>query len=232
MTAAAGIRAVFLGGPGAGKGTQAQRLAASGIAAHISTGDMLRAHVADGTDLGKQARGYMDSGRLVPDDVIIAMVMHRIAEPDARGSWILDGFPRTLPQAEALEANLSDAGQALSHVVHFAVPHEDLVARLTGRRTCGSCGAIWHVQFQPTARESVCDRCGGALVQRADDRIEAVEKRLQVYRTQTEPLLAFYRDQGTLVEVDASRPRDEVYRQVESVLALAGRSTAHESDNL
>jgi adenylate kinase len=204
---------VFLGAPGAGKGTQAKKVAETATLAHISTGDMLRAQVAAKTALGVQAKGYMDAGKLVPDDLIIAMVKARIAEPDATHAWILDGFPRTLPQAEALDRNLSGAS-ALSHVIAFAVPETVLVGRLSGRRTCGTCGAIWHVESKPTRVAGVCDACGGALVQRTDDRPEAIAKRLEVYRSQTAPLLAYYRDRGLLREVDANRPPEVVFQEL------------------
>ncbi len=206
-------RCVFLGAPGAGKGTQAKKVAETATLAHISTGDMLRAQVAAKTALGVQAKGYMDAGKLVPDDLIIAMVKARIAEPDATHAWILDGFPRTLPQAEALDRNLSGAS-ALSHVIAFAVPETVLVGRLSGRRTCGTCGAIWHVESKPTRVAGVCDACGGALVQRTDDRPEAIAKRLEVYRSQTAPLLAYYRDRGLLREVDANRPPEVVFQEL------------------
>jgi adenylate kinase len=213
------VRAVFLGAPGAGKGTQAQRLSAAGLL-HISTGDMLRGHVAEGTPLGTKAKAFMDRGELVPDDVIIAMVASRIAGPEARKSWILDGFPRTLPQARALDGSLSAAGAKLSHVVYFKVPDQELVARLTGRRTCSNCGAIWHVKFNPTKRDGICDACGGKLTQRADDRLEAVQQRLAVYAAQTEPLLDYYRRQGVLVEVDGTQQPDAVASDVRRAMQL------------
>lgn len=206
-------RCVFLGAPGAGKGTQAKKVAEAGAIAHISTGDMLRAQVAAKTPLGVQAKGFMDTGKLVPDDLIIAMVKARIGEPDARLAWILDGFPRTLPQAEALDKNLS-AGSALSHVISFAIPESVLVGRLSGRRTCSKCGAIWHVEHQPTKQPGVCDACGGELVQRSDDRPEAIGKRLEVYRSQTAPLLAYYRDRRLLREIDANRPPEVVFQEL------------------
>jgi adenylate kinase len=206
-------RAVFLGGPGAGKGTQAKRLAQEGGLAHISTGDMLRDHVARGTDLGRQAKAIMESGKLVPDPLIVAMVQARIAEPDAKAGWILDGFPRTLPQAEALDKSLSGAA-ALSHVIYFAVPETVLVGRLAGRRTCSKCGAIWHLENRPTKKAGVCDQCGGELVQRSDDRPEAIGKRIEVYRSQTAPLLAYYRDRRVLREIDASRSPDLVFQEL------------------
>lgn len=217
MVVSVKARCVFLGAPGAGKGTQAKKVAEAAGIAHISTGDMLRAQVAAKTPLGMQAKGFMDAGKLVPDDLIIAMVKDRIAEPDARSSWILDGFPRTLPQAEALDRNLSGAS-ALSHVISFAVPESVLVGRLSGRRTCSKCGAIWHVEHQPTRVADVCDTCGGALVQRSDDRPEAIGKRLEVYRSQTAPLMAYYRDRRLLREIDANRSPSLVFQELLSLM--------------
>jgi adenylate kinase len=206
-------RAVFLGAPGAGKGTQAKKVAETASLAHISTGDMLRQEVAAKSPLGVKAKGFMDAGKLVPDDVIIGMVRARIQLPDAKSAWILDGFPRTLPQAEALDKSLSGAA-ALSHVIYFAVPEAVLVGRLSGRRTCSKCGAIWHVEHQPTKKAGVCDQCGGELLQRSDDRPEAIGKRLEVYRSQTAPLLAYYRDRRVLREIDANRSPDLVFQEL------------------
>ena len=209
-------RAVFLGGPGAGKGTQAKRLAQEGGLAHISTGDMLRDHVARGTDLGQQAKAIMESGQLVPDPLIVAMVAARIGEPDAKAGWILDGFPRTLPQAEALDRLLTtDPANRITHVIYFQVPDSELQARLSGRRNCSQCSAIWHVVNRPTRKPGVCDRCGGALVQRADDRPEAIQKRLQEFHAQTaKPLRAFYQQRSILREIDANRSPDVIYEQL------------------
>jgi len=206
-------RCVFLGAPGAGKGTQAKRVAAQAEIAHISTGDMLREEVKSGSELGAEAKTYMDSGQLVPDQLIIDMVKARIQKPDAASAWILDGFPRTLPQAEALDQNLS-GDNALTHVVSFAVPEDVLMGRLTGRRTCSQCGAIWHIEHKPTSQDGVCDNCGGELTQRSDDREEAIGKRLEVYRTQTAPLLAYYGDRGVLREIDANRSPDVVFQEL------------------
>jgi len=206
-------RCVFLGAPGAGKGTQAKRVAAQAEIAHISTGDMLREEVKSGSELGAEAKTYMDAGKLVPDQLIIDMVKARIQKPDAASAWILDGFPRTLPQAEALDQNLS-GDNALTHVVSFAVPEDVLMGRLTGRRTCSQCGAIWHIEHKPTSQDGVCDNCGGELTQRSDDREEAIGKRLEVYRTQTAPLLAYYGDRGVLREIDANRSPDVVFQEL------------------
>ena len=206
-------RCVFLGAPGAGKGTQAKRVAAEAEIAHISTGDMLREEVKSGSALGAEAKTFMDAGKLVPDQLIIDMVKARIQKPDAASAWILDGFPRTLPQAEALDQNLT-SDNALTHVISFSVPEAVLMGRLTGRRTCSQCGAIWHVEHKPTKQQGVCDNCGGELTQRSDDREEAIGKRLEVYRTQTAPLLAYYGDRGVLREIDANRSPDVVFQEL------------------
>ncbi len=213
MTDKLQARCVFLGAPGAGKGTQAKRVAAQAELAHISTGDMLREEVKSGSALGAEAKTYMDAGKLVPDQLIIDMVKARIQKPDAASAWILDGFPRTLPQAEALDQNLS-GDNALTHVISFAVPEAVLIGRLTGRRTCSQCGAIWHVDHKPTQQQGVCDHCGGELTQRSDDREEAIGERLEVYRTQTAPLLAYYGDRGVLREIDANRSPDVVFQEL------------------
>ena len=220
---ATSFRSVFLGAPGAGKGTQAQVLAQGksrlGAVLHISTGDMLRQHVAGGTALGTKAKGFMDKGQLVPDELIIAMVEDRLRKPDATGAWILDGFPRTVPQAQALDRSLAGLGKALSSVVYFRVPADVLVKRLTARWTCSQCGAIWNTEFKPTRVAGICDTCGSRLTQRPDDRPDAVQKRLEVFRTQTEPLLSYYRGQKVdgaklLKEVDANQPPEKVLSEV------------------
>ena len=217
MASSPQARCVFLGAPGAGKGTQAKRVAEESGLTHISTGDLLRGEVKLGSKLGLEAKGFMDAGKLVPDQLIIDMVKARIEGPEglssAASSWILDGFPRTLPQAEALDSNLSSAN-ALTHVISFAVPEEVLMGRLTGRRTCSKCGAIWHIEYKPPSQEGVCDECGGKLTQRSDDRAEAIGKRLEVYRSQTAPLLAYYSDRGVLKEVDANRSPDAVFQEL------------------
>lgn len=204
------FRAVFLGPPGAGKGTQSARLVAEREILHISTGDMLREHKAEGTELGRQAQTFMDQGALVPDDLIIAMVEDRLQSVDAE-SWILDGFPRTLPQAEALDEKLGDR---LTHVIYFAVPQDVLLGRLSGRWTCSGCGAIWHEVTKPPAVAGKCDSCGAVLKQRRDDRPEAVSERLEVYNAQTAPLLEYYGARGILTEIDADRSPEEVYQSL------------------
>lgn len=198
-------RMVFLGAPGAGKGTQAKMLGEGREILHISTGDMLREQVAAETDLGSKARSFMDAGDLVPDEVIIGMVEERIRRPDASNAWILDGFPRTLPQAESLDIALQKSGQELSHIFFFQVPQDALVQRLTARWTCGSCGEIWNTQTKPPSQAEVCDTCQGTLNQRPDDRPDAVLARQEVYRSLTEPVLGYYRSKGILTELDADR---------------------------
>lgn len=212
------FRSVFLGPPGAGKGTQALTVASGPGVLHLSTGDMLRAHVSKGTELGAQAKGFMDAGQLVPDALIIAMVEERLGGEGA-DSWILDGFPRTIPQAEALDQSLQAANAPLTHVVYFRVPNEALLQRLTGRRTCGDCGAIWNVHTKPTQTEGKCDACGGSLTHRSDDRPEAVSQRLEAYDKQTKPLLDFYRSKGCLVEIDADRSPQDVSQELSDALA-------------
>lgn len=219
----AAFRAVFLGPPGAGKGTQALELARRLEVIHLSTGDMLRDHVARGTEHGRKAKTFMDAGNLVPDGLIIAMVEDRLRTDLAERAWILDGFPRTVPQAEALDGSLRTTGSPLTHVVYFAVARDDLRKRLTGRRSCSNCGAIWNVWFKPTRADGVCDACGGALSQRSDDRPEAVDQRLEAYDQLTSPLLDHYRAAGNLVEIDAGRSPDEVLNDILSALQAPQR---------
>ncbi|HON34602.1 MAG TPA: adenylate kinase [Synergistales bacterium] len=214
------MRVIFLGSPGAGKGTQAAVLKDRYGLAHISTGDILRENVRSGTALGKAAKGYMDSGGLVPDDVIIAMMRERLQEPDCRGGFILDGFPRTVPQAEALDRLLEEMGINLDGVILFEVPRQLVIDRLTGRRVCGSCGEIYNVRFKNTATPGVCDRCGGELTQRDDDREEVVIRRLEVYEEQTAPLIRYYEEQGRLIRVDAGQEGGRVVAAIEKAVGL------------
>jgi adenylate kinase len=212
------MRLVLLGPPGAGKGTQAQHLAVRFGIPQISTGDILREHVEEGTMLGIRARAYMDRGEYVPDDVVVDMVMERLAEPDAEKGFILDGFPRTVPQAEALERALRDRDRPLSAVVLFSVGAETAIQRLTGRSTCPTCKRTYHVSFNRPANDDVCDVDGTPLVHRSDDDELTVKRRIAVYREQTEPLLDFYRERGLLREVDAEATMGVVSERTELAL--------------
>ncbi|MEW6622263.1 MAG: adenylate kinase [Bacillota bacterium] len=208
------MRIILMGPPGAGKGTQAERLIELLGIPHISTGDMFRRAMAEGTELGKQAKGFMDRGELVPDEVTIGIVRERLMEPDCEGGFMLDGFPRTVPQAKALDKILEELGQQLDAVINISVPQEELITRLTGRRVCKKCGATYHVVFNPPAGEGRCDKCQGEIYQRDDDKVETVGKRLQVYFKNTEPLINYYRDLGLLKEIDGNQPMDIVLNQI------------------
>jgi adenylate kinase len=204
------VRVLFLGPPGAGKGTQARELAQEWGVPQIATGDMLREAMAADTPLGREAKQYYDRGALVPDDVIVGMIADRLAQPDAKRGFILDGFPRTIGQAEALGRLLDSLGQPLDRVFFFDVPEAELLRRLTGRRVCGVCGATYHVTSAPSRRPGICDRCDGQLYQRADDSEDTVRNRLAVYATQTAPLLEYYRQRGVLTPVPAEGSIDAI----------------------
>jgi adenylate kinase len=206
------MRVIFLGPPGAGKGTQARRAAARWGVPQISTGDMLREAVAAGTDLGRQAKSYMDSGGLVPDAVIIGLVGEALARPEARKGFVLDGFPRTLPQAEALDRLLEERGLGLDRVVLFRTPEAELLRRITGRRVCGQCGRNYHLASSPPAKPGICDNCGGPLHQRSDDEEATVRRRLSVYEQDTRPVVEHYRGRGVLEEVTGEGPVDQVFQ--------------------
>jgi adenylate kinase len=204
------VRLVLVGPPGAGKGTQAQFVAAQFAIPKISTGDIFRANVSQNTELGIAAKKFMDAGDLVPDEVTNAMVADRIGEDDALDGFLLDGFPRNVPQAETLDDMLGKLSVSLNVVLELVVDDEEVIRRLSGRRTCRNCGHIWHVDFDPPTREGICDHCGGDLFQRDDDKPDTVRHRLEVYAEQTAPLVAFYAEKGILVGIDATGPVDDV----------------------
>jgi adenylate kinase len=218
------VKLVLLGPPGAGKGTQAERIKRRYDLAHLSTGDMLREAVAEGTEVGRQAKDIMAAGRLVPDDLIIRLVEERIGQPDCAAGFILDGFPRTRGQAEALDMLLARHGQRLDAVIEIAADDDALVERIAGRFSCASCGAGYHDRFKPTRVPGVCDACGSTeLVRRPDDNAETVRSRLQAYHEQTTPLLPYYRDKGLLITVDGMAEMDQVTEEIVRKLEAATR---------
>ncbi|MEV6813135.1 adenylate kinase [Micromonospora sp. NPDC051296] len=217
------MRLVLVGPPGAGKGTQAEFIAAHLSVPKISTGDIFRANVSQGTPLGVEAKRYMDAGKLVPDEVTINMVRERLAEPDAAEGFLLDGFPRTTPQAAALDKLLADLGTSLDIVLELVVDDDEVIRRLSGRRTCRGCGKIWHVEFDPTNQDSICDRCGAELFQRDDDKPETIAARLREYAEKTAPLVDYYGAQGKLVGIDATGPVEDVtVRAIDALRSYGG----------
>ena len=214
------MRIVLLGAPGAGKGTQAKKLIEKYGMPQISTGDLLRAAVAAGTALGKEAKSYMDKGELVPDSVVLGMVGERLKQDDCKKGYILDGFPRNTAQAEALDKMLAALNMSLTAALSVDVPFEDLMKRLTGRRTCKACGQMYNIYFKAPAKESVCDKCGSELFQRDDDKEATIKKRLEVYTAQTEPLIGYYRNKGILKSVSGTGSIDEIFKKVTETLGL------------
>jgi adenylate kinase len=212
------MNVILLGPPGAGKGTQAKRLVEKYHIPQVSTGDMLRAALKEGTPLGLEAKKYMDAGGLVPDSVVIGLVKERIQKPDASGGYMLDGFPRTVTQAQELDSILSAMSQKIDHVVSVEVPNSELLGRLTGRRTCRACGAGFHVMFDPPKKQGVCDKCGGELYQRSDDNEATVTSRLETYEAQTKPLIDYYRKQGKLRHIDGVGKMDDILLRIQKVL--------------
>ena len=212
------MKIIMLGAPGAGKGTQAKQIAAKYEIPHISTGDIFRANIKNGTELGKKAKTYMDQGALVPDELTCDLVMDRIAQPDCKKGFVLDGFPRTIPQAEALTNALKRIEQSMDYAIDVDVPDENIVNRMGGRRACLSCGATYHVVYNPTKTEGVCDACGNPTVLRDDDKPETVQKRLSVYHDQTQPLIDYYKNQNILKSVDGTQPMDKVFADIVAIL--------------
>lgn len=212
------MKIIMLGAPGAGKGTQAKQIADKYSIPHISTGDIFRANIKNGTELGKKAKEYMDQGALVPDELTCDLVMDRIQQDDCKNGFVLDGFPRTIPQAEALDAALVKINEKMDFAIDVDVPDENIVNRMGGRRACLNCGATYHVVSIPTKVEGICDRCGSEVVLRDDDKPETVQKRLTVYHEQTQPLIDYYNKQGILKTVDGTQPMEDVFQAIVSIL--------------
>ncbi len=212
------MKIVMLGAPGAGKGTQAKRLAVKYEIPHISTGDIFRANIKNGTELGKKAKVYMDQGLLVPDELVVDLVIDRFKEPDCRRGYVLDGFPRTIPQAKALDEALAKNSDAIEYAIDVDVPDENIIRRMSGRRACTSCGATYHMVTIPPKKEGICDVCGAELVLRADDKPETVEKRLKVYHEQTQPLIDYYQSRNILISVDGTRDMEEVFEEITGIV--------------
>jgi adenylate kinase len=212
------MNVVLFGPPGAGKGTQAKELTKKYSIPHISTGDILRANVRDGTELGMKAKEYMDRGELVPDAVLIGLIKNRLNEPDCKTGYLLDGYPRTIPQADALNTILEEIGKPLDVVINIEVLDDELVQRLSGRRTCPKCGESYHVVFNPPQKQGICDVCGSQLYQRDDDQEEVIRQRLAVYNQKTKPLIDYYVKAGILVNINGSATVDEVFREVSGVM--------------
>ena len=212
------MKIVMLGAPGAGKGTQAKMIADKYQIPHISTGDIFRANIKEGTELGKEAKSYMDKGQLVPDELTVKILLDRVAKEDCKNGYVLDGFPRTIPQAEVLEEALTNLKDKIDYAVNVEVPDENIVRRMGGRRACLSCGATYHIEHIPPKTEGICDRCEKELVLRDDDKPETVQKRLDVYHQQTQPLIDFYNKRGVLKEVDGTVDMKEVFAAIVNIL--------------
>lgn len=212
------MRIIMLGAPGAGKGTQAKKIADKYAVPHISTGDIFRANIKEGTALGLKAKQYMDQGLLVPDEVTIGMLLDRIHQADCVNGYVLDGFPRTIPQAESLTKALAEMGEAIDFAIDVDVPDENIVTRMGGRRACLKCGATYHVQFAPPKADGICNTCSAELVLRDDDKPETVQKRLSVYHEQTQPLIDYYKAKGVLHSVDGTQPMEDVFGSITDIL--------------
>ena len=212
------MKIIMLGAPGAGKGTQAKKIAEKYQIPHISTGDIFRANIKGGTELGMKAKTFMDQGMLVPDEITIGMLMDRIGQEDCINGYVLDGFPRTIPQAESLTKALAERGEKVDYAINVDVPDENIINRMSGRRACLGCGATYHITFNPPVKEGICDTCGQELVLRDDDKPETVKKRLDVYHQQTQPLFDYYKNAEVLAEVDGTQPMDAVFQGIVEIL--------------
>ena len=212
------MKIIMLGAPGAGKGTQAKRIAKKYNIPHISTGDIFRANIKEGTELGKKAKEYMDKGELVPDDITIGMLLDRIHKSDCKDGFVLDGFPRTIPQAKSLTEALSKLNESIDYAINIDVPDESIITRMGGRRACLSCGSTYHIKYSAPKKENICDNCGSELVIRDDDKPETVKKRLDVYHNQTQPLIDYYDNEKILASVDGTKDMEEVFLDIIAVL--------------
>lgn len=212
------MKIIMLGAPGAGKGTQAKRIAEKYGVPHVSTGDIFRANIKNGTQLGMEAKKYMDQGLLVPDELTVRILLDRVAQDDCKNGYVLDGFPRTIPQAEVLDEALTKLGDKIDYAIDVNVPDENIIRRMSGRRACLTCGATYHIEHIPPKQEGVCDKCGSELVLRDDDKPETVKNRLAVYHEQTQPLIDFYEKKGVLKTVDGTLPMEEVFAAITAIL--------------
>lgn len=212
------MKLIMLGAPGAGKGTQAKKIAEKYQVPHISTGDIFRANIKNGTELGNKAKSYMDQGHLVPDELTCDLVVDRINQEDCKNGYVLDGFPRTIPQAEALTEALDKIGEKLDYAIDVEVPDDNIINRMSGRRACVACGGTYHIKFNPTKKEGICDACGGELILRDDDKPETVKQRLTVYHDQTQPLIDYYTKEGILKEVDGTLDLQAVFAEIVKIL--------------
>lgn len=212
------MKIIMLGAPGSGKGTQAKMIADKYGVPHISTGDIFRANIKNGTELGMEAKKYMDQGLLVPDELTVRILLDRVAQDDCKNGYVLDGFPRTIPQAEVLDSELTKLGDHIDYAINVDVPDENIVKRMSGRRACLTCGATYHIEHVPPKKEGICDVCGSELVLRDDDKPETVKNRLNVYHEQTQPLIDFYTEKGVLKTVDGTVPMEEVFAAITAIL--------------
>lgn len=212
------MKIIMLGAPGAGKGTQAKMIADKYGVPHISTGDIFRANIKNGTELGMEAKKYMDQGLLVPDELTVRILLDRVAQDDCKNGYVLDGFPRTIPQAEVLDSELTKLGDHIDYAINVDVPDENIVKRMSGRRACLTCGATYHIEHVPPKKEGICDVCGSELVLRDDDKPETIKNRLNVYHEQTQPLIDFYTEKGVLKTVDGTVPMEEVFAAITAIL--------------
>lgn len=213
------MKIIMLGAPGAGKGTQAKMIADRYNVPHISTGDIFRANIKNGTELGMEAKKYMDEGKLVPDELTVKILLDRVAQDDCKNGYVLDGFPRTIPQAEVLDNALNKIGDKIDYAVDIDVPDENIVNRMSGRRACVTCGATYHIVHVPPKKEGICDRCGSELILRDDDKPETVKNRLKIYHDQTQPLIEFYTNKGILKSVDGTQDMNDVFAAIVAILA-------------